>query len=247
MECCRGSDKPKKKYRKGLWCPEEDQKLKTYLLSHGHGCWSAVAEKADSKLWSQIATHLPGRTDNEVKNHWNSYLKKKAAAAAERCAGLAPSKPTGISTIHEESSCRAFSAETSDQNTEASSADSGRPAFPEQEPSPAGTAPPCPIPRIMFADWLDMGDFTGTGGRDPPVIVSSGGASAAAASSLLSDAEDMFRFDGALQGLGEPTGVYGELLSPYEPAGQQVAGSGGLFDLDLDLDLLAMPEFCGDL
>ncbi|XP_047339471.1 transcription factor MYB20-like [Impatiens glandulifera] len=27
--------------------------------------------------WSRIATHLPGRTDNEIKNYWNTHLGKK--------------------------------------------------------------------------------------------------------------------------------------------------------------------------
>lgn len=27
--------------------------------------------------WSAIATHLPKRTDNEIKNYWNTHLKKR--------------------------------------------------------------------------------------------------------------------------------------------------------------------------
>ncbi|CAK9309520.1 unnamed protein product [Citrullus colocynthis] len=27
--------------------------------------------------WSKIASHLPGRTDNEIKNFWNTHLRKK--------------------------------------------------------------------------------------------------------------------------------------------------------------------------
>ena len=29
--------------------------------------------------WSRIPQHLPGRSDNEIKNYWHSYLKKRVA------------------------------------------------------------------------------------------------------------------------------------------------------------------------
>jgi hypothetical protein len=39
-------------YRKGLWSPEEDQRLRDYILKHGLGCWSAVPAKAGELLFS---------------------------------------------------------------------------------------------------------------------------------------------------------------------------------------------------
>ncbi|MBA0763159.1 hypothetical protein Gotri_012664 [Gossypium trilobum] len=51
---CKPCEKPKAKHRKGLWSPEEDLKLKNYVLKHGHLCWSSVPINAGSqklKMW----------------------------------------------------------------------------------------------------------------------------------------------------------------------------------------------------
>lgn len=41
----------KSKYRKGLWSPEEDNKLSNYIMKHGHSCWSSVPIKAGAFLF----------------------------------------------------------------------------------------------------------------------------------------------------------------------------------------------------
>jgi myb proto-oncogene protein len=36
----------KQKLRKGLWSPEEDEKLLNHITKYGHGCWSSVPKQA---------------------------------------------------------------------------------------------------------------------------------------------------------------------------------------------------------
>lgn len=40
----------KQKLRKGLWSPEEDEKLVKHITKYGHGCWSSVPKLAGTLL-----------------------------------------------------------------------------------------------------------------------------------------------------------------------------------------------------
>jgi len=42
----RRTSGPKKKLRRGLWSPEEDEKLMNHIAKYGHGRWSSVPKLA---------------------------------------------------------------------------------------------------------------------------------------------------------------------------------------------------------
>jgi myb proto-oncogene protein len=53
MSCTAGglpSPISKPKLRKGLWSPEENDKLIKYMMKNGQGCWSDVAMQAGKHL-----------------------------------------------------------------------------------------------------------------------------------------------------------------------------------------------------
>ncbi|KFK28838.1 hypothetical protein AALP_AA7G055500 [Arabis alpina] len=51
--------------------------LKRGLLSHDEEQLVIELHALLGNKWSKIASRLPGRTDNEIKNHWNTHIKKK--------------------------------------------------------------------------------------------------------------------------------------------------------------------------
>ncbi|KAD5961260.1 hypothetical protein E3N88_12733 [Mikania micrantha] len=199
---CKLPEKQTMKHRKGLWSPDEDQKLTYYVMNYGHACWSSVPINAGlerngkscrlrwinylrpglkrgafssqeeetililhgflGNKWSQISQHLPGRTDNEIKNYWHSHLKKKA----DKSKHLQVHQKHDYTHSNLENKGPSSLCQNAPNSTNTSSANMVQsvPTFTKIRN----------LPKLLFADWVSLDEFRHDVGRSSDQPLSHG-------------------------------------------------------------------------